>query len=345
MKRTALVLLAALVVTLPALADSSARADETIVVTPHDTRTRLAKKEYDGIEFTLIVTGTFTIEYASGQSAVYDALYCFKGCGSKRENRSPLDMLVPGNNPIPSTYGGLWNWSAIGDPAYNAAHRYELGPFNTAHTKLFDGLQFEIARTYRDCRDCRFSGSFTIRIVPGKGDVEEPVEPLRVNFIVSVSGKPNLPLKGYPGARTLTTSRVSGSGHATFTKKNASVLIATETKGSVVHEDTYADGTKHTLTFGIVSGTRYYPGLRRIALVLKLKDSNDPACKTGFLISTTFGVLTLLPHEDVGPDGGTVIFFGLPKSKLTDPCRHAHGWVTSPRERVRARLLIAESKP
>lgn len=121
------------------------------------------------------------------------------------------------------------------------------------------------------------------------------------------------------------------------------MLVATATKGSITHTDTYADGTTERLTFGIVSGTRYFPDHHRLALVLRLKESTDPDCKPGFLIGEKFGTLTLLPEADTG--GGTAIFFGLPETKLTGACKHAHGWTASPSEHVSARILVREVEP
>src|SRR5207244_3847761 len=117
------------------------------------------------------------------------------------------------------------------------------------------------------------------------------------------------------------------------------VLIATKTSGSLIYRAVSSDGTTQQLTFGIVSGTRYYPKLHRLALVLRLKDSNDRACEDGFLISNTFATLTVLPEADTG--GGTVIFFGVPKTTLTSACRHADGWTSSPSEHVTVRILLA----
>lgn len=344
MRRLILLALVALVATLPA---SAARSDETVRVPigypikSVTTRTSVPPDK----PLSLILTGTHRVTEVgpSPRTTEFDALYCYKGCGTG---------VVEAHNLLFSAekQGGYAEHSlrsqlpGTQNPRYNSSHRYRINlPGRIAG---YGRLRFRVA--VPEPRPAagfnyKYSGSYSIEIVGPF--TEEEAEPLRVNVIVSASGKPNVPLKGYPSPRALVSSRVSGSGHATFTKKNAAVLIATETKGSIEHLDTYADGTKHSLTFGIVSGTRYYPDLHRLALVLKVKESDDPDCPTGFLITTTFGTLTLLPHEDVAPNGGTVIFFGLPKTKLTDQCRHAHGWTSSPSERVRVRILLAESKP
>lgn len=344
MRKVALFALAGLLVALPA---SAARTDEVVRVPigfPVKSATSTTSIPADK-PLSLLLAGTHRVSEAgpNGRTFEFDALYCFKGCegGIVPSFNLRFAAQKQGNyseHSLRSQLPGTQN------PVYNPAHRYKVNfPGLVAG---YGRLRFSVSVPEPQPAAgfvYKYSGGYNIEIVGAF--TEEDAQPLRVNFIVSASGKPNLPLKGYPNKRTLVSSRVSGSGHATFTKKNALVLVATETKGSIVHEDTYSDGTKDTLTFGIVSGTRYYPESHRLALVLKLKESNDDACQTGFLISTTFGVLTLIPHEDVGPDGGTVIFFGLPKSKLTDQCRHAHGWVSSPSEHVRARILLAESKP
>ena len=336
-----LLAITALVAVLPA---SAARADEVVrvsigypmkVVT---TRTSIPANK----PLSLIITGTHRVTELGTppRTFEFDALYCYKGCG---------DGVTDSYNLLFAAEKERWAFDAVRRklqqvPPYSPSHRYKvnLGTRVTGYGRL----RFEVA--VQEPRPAagfnyKYGGGYSVEIA-GPFTTEE-TEPLRVNFVVRASGKPNLPLKGYPGTRTLVSSRVSGSGHATFTKKDAALLVATETKGSIVHEDEYSDGTKHTLTFGVVSQTRYYPKLRRLALVLKVKESNDPDCPAGLLFSTAFGTLTLLPHEDVALNGGTAIFVGVPKTTLTDPCRHAHGWVSSPAERVTVRILLAESKP
>ncbi len=224
-------------------------------------------------------------------------------------------------------------------PAFRADHRYGV-------TLKWSGPAYFVASPFGGAPPTgeTISGSFTLDF-GGEASAAGGSDDLRVNFVVNAFGKPNVAVKGYRTALTLVSSRVKGSGHATFTEKEGSLLVATETKGSIVHEDVYSDGTKHTLTFGVVSGTRYFPAQHRLVLVLKAKDSNDPACEVGDFISTTFGTLTLLPHEDAAPNGGTALFVGVPKTKLTTPCRHAHGWKSSPGAGVTVRILLGESKP
>jgi hypothetical protein len=340
-----LAVLGALVVAFPAVAGDAALTDESLALAPLDTRPKVAKGDYDGVEFTLIVTGTLTIEYAAGTSVTYDALYCFEGCGSEPENRSPITMFVPGNQPIPSTYGGLWDWNAIGTPPYSSSHRYELGPFNTAQTDLFEKMQFEIARSYRDCRDCRFRGAFNVRIVSGAKP--KTAGNLRVEFTVRASGRPSLPIQG--AGPTPATARLRGSGHATFPiRRGAARLTANETKGSV----TLSAGAR-SLKLGIISGTTYFPGTKRLVLLLKVNESNDPDCEaSGLLTGARAATLTLLPVS-FDPDLGTTIFVGVPVKKTlvgfgpfrleVTPCKgYGFGWRGGAGAAVR--ILLRETK-
>jgi hypothetical protein len=289
----------------------------------------------------LLVTGRhFIDEKPVPRRLEFDAFYCYKGCeGGIVESRNfymAIEKQGWGSFPLPTLVRTL--------PKYNPSHRYLITlPDRVAG---YGRLRFYVGVPESNPAagfNYTYGGFYNVEIVGAFTEVD--TEELRVDFIASASGKPNLPLNGYRSERTLVRSRVSGSGHATFTKKNEALLIATETKGSIVHEDVYSDGTKHTLTFGIVSGTRYNPDLLRLALVLKVKESNDPDCEPGAFITTTFGTLTLVPHADVAPNGGTGIFVGVPKTTLSDPCRHAHAWTSSPRDKVAVRILLKESKP
>jgi hypothetical protein len=328
---------------------SAARTDETVFVPagfpikPVTTRTSVPPRK----PLTLELTGSYSVKDlppASPRTMRFDGLYCFEGCVGG--DVVPAYNLVFSSEKDPGAGEHSFRDRLLSRdiPRYNPSHRYRF----TLSDRIegYGHLRFRIlVPEPRPAAGFKYGYAGGIKVEIVGPFTEEEAEPVRVNFFVRASGKPNLPLRGYSSPRTLVTSRVFGSGHATFTKKNAAVLIATETKGSIVHEDVYADGTTHRLEFGIVSGTRYSPAGRRLALVLKLKDSNDPDCEAGVFFSTTFGVLTLIPHEDVGLHGGSVIFFGLPKTNLTSSCRHAHAWETSPREHVAARVLVAEVKP
>jgi hypothetical protein len=350
----------------PALGTRSERsATETIKVLPDlngtgvkTSRTLFGYKQ----RYRFVVTGTIAEQgddddFTQSESRTWDGLFCFKGksCGAvllKRPDIPQGALQIAYSN---DRFRGKVFYSlnrvlyAHGLPyeKYNSGHRYEFifecrnPPGGTGNN--CGHLKFRAPPGGSPNKESTYVGLYTVQITP-LGDFEEsPSDRLVVNFIVNASGKPNVPLRGYPSARTLVKSTVSGSGHATFTKRNASVLVATETKGTITHTDVFSDGTTQRLTLGIVSGTRYYPDLHRLALVLRVKDSDDPECDAGFIIGNTFGTLTLLPAADTG--FGTAIFFGIPKTKLTGACRHAHGWSHSPGDGVRATVRVAERTP
>lgn len=289
----------------------------------------------------LLVTGKhFIDEKPNPRRLEFDAFYCYKGCEGGIVPSQNFYMAIEkqgwGAFPLPTLVRTV--------PKYNPSHRYLVTLPDRVNG--YGRLRFYVGVPESNPAagfNYTYGGFYNVEIVGAFTEVD--TEALRVDFIASASGEPNVPLKGYKSERTLVRSSFRGSGHATFTMKNEHLYIATETKGSIVHEDVYSDGTKHTLTFGIVSGTRYNPDSRRLALVLKVKESNDPNCAEGVFITTTFGTLTLVPHDDAAPNGGTAIFVGVPKTKLTDPCRHAHAWTSSPKEKVTVRILLKESKP
>jgi len=173
--------------------------------------------------------------------------------------------------------------------------------------------------------------------------------PFIVDFAVLVKGKPNLTIKGAPNA-ALTTARLSGQGHLTLTVNRGDLLEATETKGKISLDETYAGGKSVHLELGVQSHSLYSPANNRLALVLDVKRSTDPLCPSdGVRVAT----LTLLPTASGVRD--TAIFFGVPYSQThkvslgglgsitltTDPCKggHAHGWENgSGRVQVRTRV-------
>jgi hypothetical protein len=174
--------------------------------------------------------------------------------------------------------------------------------------------------------------------------------PLVVTFTLRLRGKPNLAIKGpKPDAVTSATLSVSGA-HATFTKvkQPSPVLEATETKGHIVLDEVLADGTKRHFQFGIISGTLYAPTTRRLALLLEVEQSNDPACPA---VGHRAATLNVLPSFQGVRD--TIILFGIPYSQNVDPfgfitsqpCKgQAFGWETGSGG-VFVRALLAESTP
>jgi hypothetical protein len=156
--------------------------------------------------------------------------------------------------------------------------------------------------------------------------------PLVVTFSVIVKGKPNRPIKGGAGA-ALRSSRLSASGHVTLTDNKGELLEASESKGKVMLEETYADGRTEQLELGIQRGSLYAPATGRVGLLLDVKESTDPRCKPGGFFSPTIATLDLLP---TGGERDIVIFFGVPYRHTpkeysfikTTACKggHAFGW-------------------
>ena len=154
--------------------------------------------------------------------------------------------------------------------------------------------------------------------------------PFVVTFSVIVKGKPNIAIKG--GA-PLRTARLSGRGHVELTVNKGDLLEATETKGKVTLDETYADGRTEHLELGVQSKSLYSPATNRLALLLDVKQSTDPSCKRGSFFHPTVATLNLLPS---GGARDVAIFFGVPYKQTpkefafitTTPCKggHAHGW-------------------
>jgi hypothetical protein len=152
-----------------------------------------------------------------------------------------------------------------------------------------------------------------------------------VDFSVIVKGKPNFPIKGAPNM--LTSARLSGQGNFTFTKNVGELLEATASTGAVTLDETYPGGQVEHFELGILSGTLYAPNANRLAILMKVKESDDPQCPAAFFTEPTIATLTLLPGAGVTD---TAIFIGVPKSQspaqfkpfTTTPCKgnHIHGW-------------------
>ncbi len=322
---------------LPAALAGHSVAAESITLPPGVSKAQIVKAPSPIIGSARItISGLIGRKSPAVGSCVYDAFY--GKCRSDKWGSVVGDTIGVSPKGDGTKIAFLSGNLVGGRPAYRDDHRYTV-------TLKWTGAAYFVATPFGGAPPGgeTISGSLTLDF-GGAGSQGDGQDKLRVNFVVTAFGKPNVAISGYRSTLTPVTSRVRGSGHATFTEKEGPLLVATETKGSIVHEDTYADGSKHVLEFGIVSGTRYYPALHRLVLVLKAKDSNDPACEVGALFSTTFGTLSLLPHEDAAPNGGTALFIGVPKTKLTTPCRHAHGWKSSPGQRVTVRILLGESK-
>jgi hypothetical protein len=333
-------------------------------------------------EYTFEVSGegkTTVVFQGKKSVSLYDALYCFTSvgvrepCGGKTGNDAPLLFKSTDSK------GRVWTSSFeyfVGEKMRGAI------PASGSHVyrgtvKGWDGT-FEAYVNPNICagsgKDVKVlcEGGYTIKVY-AEGDEKGPKLPLVVEFRVLAQGKPNLdPLNKNPPQLTSSTlsfepPRGAASARATFTKKKqtkkgALLLEATETKGKIIHEEMYADGTKRRIKFGIHQGTLYNPKTRVLAALLKVDESNDLDCPD---VGTRIAWLILIPGGGVRDtivlqgvpkflslqEEADVPFLGKTKIKLrTSPCRgHSHGWqqqtVQSRTGKVRVILRMAEKRP
>jgi hypothetical protein len=85
----------------------------------------------------------------------------------------------------------------------------------------------------------------------------------------------------------------------TFTKRQGKLLVGTESKGSVIQEDVLKSGKGLRIELGIITGVKgkvlgstLSPATRRLNLLLKVKDSNDPKCPESGLLTPTLADAT-----------------------------------------------------
>lgn len=323
--------------------------------------------------------GKSTTVYQGKKSvSLFDALYCYSSggvrepCGGKSGNDAPLFFR--------STEGKtqrVWITSFeffLGEKARGAI------PANSSHVYRgsvsgWDGT-FE---AYSNSNICSGSGptvkitcegGFTIKVFGA--EPKEPKLPLVVYFKATAAGKTNLNVPGAKGPGPARSEfsisgpdevdNIKGWAHATFSRRwrNTKLLLATESKGQVVHKDFNANGTETKLTLGVVTPpdwlrklkldrtpeTLYSPSTRRLAVLLKVKDSDDDRCPAGipFFERDRFALLVLVP---VGGVRDTATFTGfIAASKEAGPCSgHAHGWENRGTTRVRVVVRTGKPKP
>ena len=239
-----------------------------------------------------------------------------------------------GGRFVGCTDGGAWHLKAryVGDPNKDpgAAGNVDIDfvlPNRFTGTFTPDGSSKSFR--YHGVRSIHFDGDNCCRS-------------LVVNFDIRASGKPNVEVKSkliepLASGKITTRSTETKKPHATFTKYNAKVpdiLEATETGGEIVVDLKTASGKQRHYEFGIVSRTGYSTEERRLGLLLKTKESNDPACPAG----KSGAILFALPTHSGVRD--TAILVGVPFSQkveinaflvtlteTTDPCKGlAYGW-------------------
>jgi hypothetical protein len=323
--------------------------------------------------------GKSTTVYQGKKSvSLFDGLYCFspggvrEPCGGKSGDDAPLFFRA--------TEGKTQR-------VWTSSFEYFLGektrgaiPSNSSHVyrgdvKGWDGT-FEAYSNPNICSGSTSTvkitceGGFTIKVF---GEEAQPKLPLVVYFKAGAVGRPNVQIGKPKGAGPVkseftltgpdTVNNEKGWAHATFTRRwrGTKLLLANESKGQVVHKDFYADGTETKLTLGIVTPpewlrklrldrtpeTLYSPSTRRLAVLLRVKDSDDDRCPAGSLlfgVPERFVLLTLVP---VGGVRDTATFTGfIAASKEAGPCSgHAHGWENRGSTRVRVVVRAGKPKP
>jgi hypothetical protein len=313
MKTAAGALLAALLF-LPA-AVSARTAGETHILNPRSTFT--TKIVLGTTALPVTISGTFmeTSNPDRPKPCSYDAFYVY-GCFGPA-SPGPVFVGLEKDGFRPEQIRHLVN-DAAQPPPYSPTHRYSF----KLHCHISDGcgrMSF-----FGGNFDNPIKGSMTVEI----GGEEEPAS-VRVDFSIVVTGRPNVPIRG--SSSNLVGARLTGSGHVTFTKRQGALLVGTESKGGVVSEDVLPGGKRLRIEFGIITGTHgralgstYSPETNRLALLMKVKDSNDPRCPEGSFLSPTLAGLTLIPG---GGARDQAVLVGAAATSLTGACKgHAHAW-------------------
>jgi hypothetical protein len=324
--------------------------------------------------------GKSTVVYQGKKSVdLFDALYCYSSagvrqpCGGKSGDDAPLFFKATEGSTQRvwiSSFEYFLGEKKRGAIPASSSHIYRGvvrgwdGTFEAySNPNICSGSSKEVKIT------CE--GGFTIKVFGA--EAKEPKLPLVVYFKAGALGKPNLEVSKAKGPAPVKSEftvtgpdevdNEKGWAHATFTRRwrNTKLLLANETKGQVVHRDVYADGTEKKLVLGLVTPpewlrklrldrapeTLYSPATRRLAVLLRVKDSDDDRCPAGSLlfgVPERFVLLTLVP---VGGIRDTATFTGfIAASKEAGPCPgHAHGWENKGSTRVRVRVRTGKPKP
>lgn len=323
-----------------AMAGSARIAGETRKVPPS-----LADKEWVDFD-TILQKGRTTLKVEGSVAAiyrhsriVYDAFYCYDGCGdTPREGGGLFAGRVGGGDPtnIDNFMPRKHPSDRYGDPPpYSKSHVYTVAFDCTA------GVDLECGRLRLDAEPhanpdpaAHYVGFYEATVTVGDAPTN-----LVVDFNVIAKGRSNIDNVKEPSG--LVTASLVGSGNATFTKTKGNLLVATATKGHLVLQEVYPGGKTTRLELGVVSvpkalegvlrgvaGTVYSRDTQRLALLLKVEGSNDPDCPEASLLPPEpprFLYLTL--H---GGDGTFALLHGLlvPKGQvLAASCPgHFHGW-------------------
>jgi hypothetical protein len=352
-----LLLCIAIVAAIPATAWTRSAVERTYTIPAGDATGVTTDIAYHrGDSWLLTISGEVTRKEEGVAPLAFDPLYCFSGC---TYNDHPIpSQLLRVENETEHWQGHPLRDYLGQDVPYSATHIYKVALYDREYGRL----RFSIPPLNISGRKYSDSGSFTIKISANSPPPPTKKVHVVVKFDVRIKGVPNIPIanrkNGKPG---LITSTLRGSGHATFTiekqdAKGQTYLVSTETKGHFTQQDTYYSIKTPTskLELGIVSPSTYSPETGRLRLLLKVLDSDDPACPESGLLGVppiSLATLILLPVDNA-PSEGKALFFGLPTNKpgVVRPCNgHAHGWESEPddpatlgSERVGTWINVAE---
>jgi hypothetical protein len=356
--RQALLLVCAMATVLALPAASVGRVADTQVLRPGETFT--TTDSFDKAN-PLVVTmsGTLTWTNSSGQICTFDAFYQWGPCigGTRTDRGAALWLGFETNNYFPTCACNLYRSDGRTKlaPRYTDSHRYSFTTDCSFDSEGCGQVKFFAGISVQNRAD--WAGSLSITV-----GGSTPTSVL-VRFNVQISGPPNVPIKGATRSPhgALVRSTLRGSGTATFTKPAAGtggkVLEATKTTGSIVFDNTYADGAKEHFEFGIISrpsfvptsfGTFFASQTHRMLVLLNVVSGGTANCPQGRL---TLLSLTLFP----GPTGfddptNAAILAGIPKefdSGLfsSNACKgQAFGWAAQPSpdsaKRVTVRVAV-----
>jgi hypothetical protein len=314
---------AALLLLVPASVSAHATG-EVHILSPNasfTTKTKLGNDE----PLTITISGTFTSVTKGAAPGTppcrLDAFYVW-GCFSKPLHPGTVFVGFEADNYSPQQLERAYDPQFSKPPAYRADHKYTFKLECNGNSSGCGRLRFYGG--FDKSGDKTYSGAMNVEI----GGDDTPAS-VRVDFSVIVTGKPNIAIKNADA--NLVGSRLVGSGHVTFTKQQGGLLVGSESKGSIVHEDVLRGGKRIRLELGVITGRRgkalgttYSPATGRLGLLLKVKAANDPACPESGLLTPTLVGLTLVPGAGAVDQA---VLVGFPATTVTEACKgHSHAW-------------------
>ena len=320
---------------------ASGRGAETHVLSPNASFTTTVKLDPDD-PLDVTMSGTFTSSEAgsSQKPCQYDAFYVW-GCFPTPVSPSTVFVGLEIDSYAPQQLRRVSDPGTGRPPPYRADHRYsfklhcEVGADTCGRVRFYGGFDRSSGK--------KWTGAMTVEL----GGDQTPAG-VRVDFSFVVTGKPNLVIRKVGADPNVVGSRLVGSGHVTFTKRQGNLLVGTESKGSIVHEDVLRGGRRVRLELGIITGVKgqalgstYSHATGRLSLLLKVKGSNDARCEESGLLTPTLAGAILIP---IGGARDELVFFGYPATSGTNACGgHAHAW-SNGFGGVTVRMKITETK-